>query len=191
MKILHAGDYRRMPWKNGKGETVEIAVFPPQASVSDFDWRISMASVASDGPFSVFEGIERTLSVLSGEGIELFVQGETPVALRQDTRPHAFAADAPTAATLLSGPITDLNVMTRRGRFAHQVSMQMADRLTLKAPSAGETMVLVSGACRLAGSAATLAALDMLVLQQADEAVVLEAEAQDCRFYVIDLRPAI
>src|SRR3712207_8945836 len=33
MKILRSSEYRRMPWKNGKGETVEIAVFPPNASV--------------------------------------------------------------------------------------------------------------------------------------------------------------
>lgn len=43
MRILRASDHKRMPWKNGKGETVEIAVFPEGASVDTFDWRISMA----------------------------------------------------------------------------------------------------------------------------------------------------
>ncbi|WP_442165592.1 HutD family protein, partial [Rhizobium leguminosarum] len=46
---MRAGDHKRMPWKNGKGETVEIAVFPPGASINDFDWSISMATVAEDG----------------------------------------------------------------------------------------------------------------------------------------------
>ncbi|MGI2035464.1 HutD family protein [Rhizobium panacihumi] len=40
-----------MPWKSGKEETTEIAVFPPDASIDDFDWRISMATVAPDDPF--------------------------------------------------------------------------------------------------------------------------------------------
>ncbi len=43
-----------MPWKNGGGETAEIAVFPPSADLSEFGWRISMATVSSDGPFSAF-----------------------------------------------------------------------------------------------------------------------------------------
>ena len=56
MRILRAADYRRMPWKNGSGETVEVAVFPPGASIDDFDWRISIATVAAEnGAFSLFQ----------------------------------------------------------------------------------------------------------------------------------------
>ena len=50
-----------MPWKNGGGETAEIAVSPPGAALDDFDWRLSMARVETDGPFSAFPGIDRTL----------------------------------------------------------------------------------------------------------------------------------
>ncbi len=64
-----------MPWKNGGGETVEIAVFPEGAGFKDFGWRISLASVASDGPFSAFPGIDRTLTVIDGVGIDLVVDG--------------------------------------------------------------------------------------------------------------------
>ena len=66
MRILRASDYKRTPWKNGAGETVELAVFPPGASVGDFDWRISMSSLVADGAFSLFPGIDRTLCILSG-----------------------------------------------------------------------------------------------------------------------------
>ncbi len=75
MKLYRAHDHKRMPWKNGGGETVEIAVFPPGAGVDDFDWRISMATVASDGPFSIFPGIDRTLSILDGAGLSLKMEG--------------------------------------------------------------------------------------------------------------------
>lgn len=54
MKIIRASEYKTMPWKNGGGVTVEIAIHPPGASVNAFDWRISMATVAQDGPFSSF-----------------------------------------------------------------------------------------------------------------------------------------
>ncbi|MBY3443921.1 HutD family protein [Rhizobium laguerreae] len=119
MRILRAGDHKRMPWKNGKGETVEIAVFPPGASINDFDWRISMATVAEDGPFSIFRGIDRTLAILDGNGMVLDVAGSTPVLLTTTTDPLSFPADIPVAARLEDGVITDLNVMTRRDGLAH------------------------------------------------------------------------
>lgn len=121
MRVLRADGHKRMPWKNGKGETVEIAVFPPDASVDDFDFRISMATVAEDGSFSLFKGVDRTLSVLSGDGITLCVDGHDPVDLMIDSEPHPFPADVATSARLLGAPITDLNVMTRRSRFSHEV----------------------------------------------------------------------
>ena len=61
MRILRAPDYRVMPWKNGGGTTTEVAVSPEGAGLDHFDWRISMARVEQDGPFSTFPGIDRTL----------------------------------------------------------------------------------------------------------------------------------
>ncbi|MFF0923164.1 HutD family protein [Rhizobium leguminosarum] len=119
MRILRSGDHKRMPWKNGKGETVEIAVFPPGASINDFDWRISMATVAEDGPFSIFPGIDRTLAILDGNGMVLDAAGSEPVPLTTASDPLAFPADIPVAARLEDGAITDLNVMTRRNGLVH------------------------------------------------------------------------
>ncbi len=121
MKLLPASGHKRMPWKNGGGETIEIAVFPEGASLSEFDWRVSMATVASDGPFSAFPGIDRTLSILEGNGMTLSIEGRDRAPLTQTTAPLAFPADVATSATLIGGTIVDLNVMTRRGRLAHRV----------------------------------------------------------------------
>ena len=122
MQILRAENHRRMPWKNGGGETIEIAVFPPTAGLDDFDWRVSMARVETDGPFSAFTGIDRTLTILDGAGLVLFIEGRDPITLTDTSEPLAFPADLPTRAELVDGPVTDLNVMTRRGRLTHQVS---------------------------------------------------------------------
>ncbi|WFU08695.1 HutD family protein [Rhizobium sp. CB3090] len=127
MKLLRASDHKRMPWKNGGGETVEIAVSPEGAGLADFDWRVSMATVATDGPFSVFPGIDRTLSILDGGGMTLFIEGRERERLTQASEPLSFAADAPTSATLIDGTIMDLNVMTRRGRFTHSVQRISVD----------------------------------------------------------------
>ena len=120
MKILRQADYRTMPWKNGGGETTEIVVSPPAASLDDFDWRISMARVKGDGPFSIFTGIDRTLSILNGQGMNLSIDGAAHT-LTQDSAPLPFPADVPTTATLVDGAITDLNVMSRRGVVRHNV----------------------------------------------------------------------
>jgi uncharacterized protein len=122
MKILRSADHKRMPWKNGGGETVEIAISPQGAGLADFDWRVSMATVASDGPFSVFPGIDRTLSILEGNGMRLLIEGRDPVVLTRESDPLAFAADIAVSATLPDGAITDLNVMTRRSTLRHAVA---------------------------------------------------------------------
>src|SRR5882757_2914352 len=129
MRILRAADYRVMPWKNGGGTTTEITISPDGAGLDDFDWRISMARVEGGGPFSSFAGVDRTLAVLEGEGIVLDIAGWPPVEVTGASAPLAFSADVPTTATLISGPITDLNVMTRRGRVMHAV-----ERLSVSTP---------------------------------------------------------
>ena len=121
MKIIRAGTCRTTPWKNGGGSTTEIVAEPPGSSLDDFDWRISMARVAADGPFSEFAGIDRTLAVVSGNGLMLTIGGNAPIRLERDSDPIGFAGDIPTSARLTAGEITDLNVMTRRSRFGHRL----------------------------------------------------------------------
>lgn len=134
MRIIRRADQRAMPWKNGGGVTTEIAVFPADAGLDDFHWRVSTARVEQDGPFSLFPGVDRSLSLLEGEGITLKVQGRVPFGMTRRCAPLVFAADVPTEATLMSGPITDLNVMTRRDRYESDVRLvEIAGKLVLEA----------------------------------------------------------
>ena len=121
MKIVRASDCRTTAWKSGGGSTTEIAVAPSGASLDDFDWRGSMARVASDRPFSEFSGIDRTLAILRGNGLTLTIGDAAPVVLDGNSEPIHFPGDTPTSARLLAGEIIDLNVMTRRGRFEHRL----------------------------------------------------------------------
>jgi environmental stress-induced protein Ves len=121
VRIIRASDCKRTPWKNGGGSTTDIAVGPAGASLEAFDWRVSMARVASDGPFSDFAGIDRTLAVVKGNGLVLTIGEGAPVTLSNGAEPVSFPGDTPTSARLTAGEITDLNVMTRRGRFHHRL----------------------------------------------------------------------
>ena len=92
MRLVRASDYRRMPWKNGGGETIEIAVSPPDAAIDGFDWRVSMGHVAAPGPFSVFPAVDRTLAVIGRNGIALTVAGRGSVTLTSQSALLVFPA---------------------------------------------------------------------------------------------------
>lgn len=118
--LLEKPEERRWkPWKNGGGETSDIAVFPDEAGFDDFVWRLSMARVAQPGPFSAFPGVDRSLAILDGAGVALFVGDDPPVTVTKASAPRRFPADVPTRASLIAGAVTDLNLMTRRGRVDH------------------------------------------------------------------------
>jgi len=166
MKIIRAGHCPTTPWKNGGGATTEIAAAPPGASLDTFDWRVSMAQVASDGPFSEFSGIDRTLAIVSGNGLVLSIGSNAPVTLERGSDPIGFAGDAATSARLVAGAITDLNVMTRRRRFSHRLRQ-------VRKPEAcdfdGHDIALVLS---LDGSTVISSARDLATLRHGDAVIM-------------------
>jgi environmental stress-induced protein Ves len=166
MRVLRAESHRRMPWKNGGGVTTEIAVFPEGAGLDDFAWRLSMASVTSDGPFSLFGGVDRTLAVLQGEGIVLSVDGMPNVELTRASQPFAFPADVSASARLVGGPIIDFNVMTRRGRFAHRVERLSGAQSSSACRKVMLTIILCAG-----GTAAVVSDGVQMALGRYDAAI--------------------
>jgi environmental stress-induced protein Ves len=178
VRVIRHAAYRRMRWKNGQGETAEIAIAPEGAALDHFDWRISMARIEAPGPFSSFAGTDRTLTVLEGEGLRLTVDGRPAIELTGSSPPYSFAGDAPAAATLLGGAVTDLNVMTRRGVLWHRVERVAAH--TRRARAAPIRAVLcVAGAARVVAGEVTaeLGALDTLVADDSDSELEITAAA--------------
>jgi environmental stress-induced protein Ves len=190
MRIIRAADCRRMPWKNGGGETIEVALSPAGASIDDFDWRVSMARVAAPGPFSIFAGVDRTLAVLEGAGVALRLAGRGEVRLDPDAAPFAFPGDLPVDAALLDGPIDDLNVMTRRGRYRHLLA-PMRIGAPAAVPRYGETMIFLvkhGGAeVRASGRGGTLQPRDAVILDRADGAELWVIPAGSAEVFVTDL----
>ena len=112
--VLSPNDYRRMPWKNGLGHTMQIATHPAEAGLASFVWRVSVAEVTQDGPFSPFAGVDRTLVLLTGAGMKLAGGGE-PMELRTPFEPLSFSGDEALNCSLVAGPVRDFNLMVRRG----------------------------------------------------------------------------
>jgi uncharacterized protein len=138
-------DLRRIepqPWKNGAGITREIALGPKGAGVSDFDWRFSLAEVERDAPFSAFPGIDRCIVLLRGAGMRLRADGgELDQRLDQPLARFHFNGDTPLFATLIDGPSSDFNVMTRRGAWSADVTTH---RSAFEPATADVTLLLCS-----------------------------------------------
>lgn len=102
------------PWKNGGGLTREVASCAHA-------WRVSIADIDCDGPFSRFEGVDRLLMVLDGAGMTLRgvgVLGAFDVA--------RFTGEAPVTAHLANGPVRVFNLMTYRGAARASVDIVRA-----------------------------------------------------------------
>lgn len=170
MRILKADEYRRMPWRNGRGETAEVAIGPTGAALDDFDWRVSMARIDGDGPFSIFPQTDRTLALLRGDGLRLSVACSAPVDLTRETEPLAFPGDVLADAMLLGGTVTDLNVMTHRERLKHSMQrLRIAGCVEVAVHAPLSLLVCAEAAVHVEVNAqtATLAALDTLLLEDA------------------------
>ncbi|MCE9621980.1 MAG: HutD family protein [Actinomycetia bacterium] len=113
-QLIRAEDVALQPWRNGGGQTRELLAWP---SAEQCNLRIALADIATDGPFSAYDGVERWIVVISGVGIKLtFSDGERELTRRDE--PLRFdGADAPDCR-LLDGPTRDLNLMVQGGRGA-------------------------------------------------------------------------
>ena len=135
------------PWKNGGGSTREIACWPPGAGLNDFGWRISIATIAASGPFSVFAGIDRHIMLLDGDGVRLQSPGAIAHQLDTPGQPFAFSGDLPIICTLLGGASSDFNVMVRRGQW--QADVQVLEQASDIAPAPHGLLLVLNGTWRV------------------------------------------
>lgn len=167
LRHLTPADYTTQPWKNGRGTTVELWRLERDGKLLV---RLSQASVAEDGPFSVFPGVERNLTVLSGPGFRLSGAGVALDCL--PLLPVAFPGDVAVVASGISGQVSqDFNVMTAGGlprptvQVARTADLPAGGWLALYAlggcrvngrPVAANDLILTDGAARIKGDAPVL-----------------------------------
>jgi uncharacterized protein len=174
MIILRESNYLAVPWKNGGGVTREILRAPAQSSA--FDWRLSLATIDSPGPFSSFDGYHRTLVLVRGAGVELnFVQHGT-ARLNAPGQTVSFDGAWQTSCILLDGPSTDLNLIVSKDR-AQSASrlVQLTGAETIQTSDWSELLLCcLSGAIRLtntAGAMESLRSVDVARCSASDGAI--------------------
>ena len=141
---LTPADYTAMPWANGRGTTVEI--IRENGPDGALLMRLSMASVVEDGPFSIFPGVERNLTVISGPGFDLVGQTRIRAA---PLHPIAFAGDVPMAAIGVTARCDDFNVMTARALPLPRVRIQTDTVVDL--PKGGRLALFALDAANVSG----------------------------------------
>lgn len=102
-----------MPWKNGRGQSLELFC-AADTDQGGFFWRLTRAAITTDGPFSEFVGVQRHLLLLSGNGVILEHGNGKRDALRHHLDIAVFSGDLTTRASLIDGPVEDVNLMVRR-----------------------------------------------------------------------------
>ncbi len=116
MQLIRFDSLQASPWKNGGGVTREIAA---EWQGKNLRWRLSIADVAVDGPFSNFAGLQRILTVVKGRGMELISPDQT---LHADYAvPVHFDGGWHIHSRLKQGPIRDFNVIYDPGAYNAQV----------------------------------------------------------------------
>jgi len=118
VKVFKRADFKVSPWKNGKGVTEEIFIYPPSASLekSDFDFRLSMASLSEEAEFSKLVGYERQLTILEGKGMQIKIAGKNQILGVHDIFP--FSGEDQVFANPLEGNVLDFGWMIRNGLVA-------------------------------------------------------------------------
>jgi environmental stress-induced protein Ves len=141
--VVRLAAVQTSPWRNGGGVTQELVAWP---ACERWVWRMSVAQIDADGPFSRFDGVERWFAVLSGAGVRLEVDGN-PHTLAAADAPFHFDGASVTQCTLQDGSTQDFNLMVRRGAGrSHMQRIQGQFGVALNAPKIVAVYAIQTGA---------------------------------------------
>jgi environmental stress-induced protein Ves len=148
---------------------------------------VSIAEVHACGPFSSFAGVDRRMAVLDGT-LSLAIAGREAIRVGPQTPPLSFPGDAQVSAEPVGAAVTDLNVMTRRGRFESRLARSLAPGL-VPPPRPGATALILALAdleLRCGALRWDLSRLDAVLIDDDSGCEVLPRDPHGA-FYLIEL----
>ncbi|WP_277870909.1 HutD family protein [Cryobacterium sp. MDB1-18-1] len=164
-------------WRNGGGWTSTVAVAPPAATMDDFDWRVSIATIAGDSAFSEFAGIDRYLVPLSAAGLDLTIDGTLQHISQYEV--CAFPGESLVSSTGSAESSDDLNLMLRRTAATGSLRVErLTDPLSvMPGPDESVLVVVLEGEVEIDGAPGT----DSLALGLRDAMLVAPGQSQTLR----------
>lgn len=146
MQIIRRAAFTTVPWKNGGGITHEVAKVELDGRLL---WRLSLAEVSSDGPFSLFASLARILTVIDGPGMDLLSAGGEVAHAVPPLRPVAFSGDEPLFGKLRGGPCLDFNLIYDPQQFRAVVEVMSAGTLMVpRTDAVREGLLCLAGSVR-------------------------------------------
>nr|WP_207185936.1 HutD family protein [Rubrivivax gelatinosus] len=106
---IHADEVPARPWPNGGGRTRELVAGPRGGH---WRWRLSLADLDADGPFSALPGVRRWFALVEGDAIELAF-ADRVLALQAGDPPLVFDGGTPPLCRVHGGRARALNLMLR------------------------------------------------------------------------------
>jgi environmental stress-induced protein Ves len=170
-RLVRIGDVPPQRWRNGGGWTRELLATP---DAQTWQVRVSVADIESDGPFSVFAGVERWFAVLQGKGVALTIDGAAHRLTPSDA-PLQFDGEATTDCRLIDGPTRDLNLMLRAAHGA--IARIVAGQSWSPHASACGLFAAVPGRCHADGSHVDVPADALLWFERAPASLRFDAAA--------------
>lgn len=113
LSFLPFSQYQQVSWRNGGGKARDIAVYPAGASMAEpIGWRVALAEIEQDGPFSVYEtDIERIITLLDGAGFDLDFAEAPGLTISEPHMPARFRGDWQTSCRLKDGRCVVINIL--------------------------------------------------------------------------------
>ncbi|AFY01915.1 HutD family protein [Bdellovibrio bacteriovorus] len=183
IQLLKSSSYQRMPWKNGLGVTDQIDLAASEIKSSQpYAWRLSSALVAASNPFSIFEGYNRLLSVVEGDGLILNQNPLLPLQVCE------FSGDDHTDCQLIGSPVRDLglifNPKTHRARMQFHTLPNVSESV-FSLREEIQFFYVVQGKMRMAGQ--TAEAQDCFKLTQETQVKIQNTGSETLGYYQISL----
>ncbi|MCG7628134.1 HutD family protein [Epibacterium sp. MM17-32] len=135
-----AAQIEPMPWKNGGGTTRELAV---RKGARGLIWRLSLAEIAQNGPFSAFPGLWRVHTIIAGKG--LCLHGTDAEREAKPLTPLEFDGGLALEARLIDGPCRAVNVIFDPRYVQVKAQVHQGDF----AGQAGDLAFVIDGALHL------------------------------------------
>lgn len=167
MRCIHHHDLLPSPWKNGLGQTWEIASDRSACAPDAFRWRLSRARITDTCRFSAYPGVRRWLVLAAGGALELRIDQAPPQMLEHIGDQLTFDGAAKVEAVPLDGPTEDFNLMladsTLDANLLHRPLL--GTMVLLREPGAVIAVHLLHGEAELQGESAThLSCADTLLI---------------------------
>lgn len=153
LTLFRHSDFREGRWRNGRGVSWDIA---SDRTGEAFDWRLAIARIDSDVPFSHYPGIDRIFTLIDGAGLSLDVAGAGQLPVPERFVPTHFSGDADCRCTLADGPCRALNLFLRRAALGAQVIIHDGGGSVAVGHSGDTLLFVLRGTARIGDAALDL-----------------------------------